>query len=236
MLLWFFVTQFLFLADGDDSGGSGDGGGSSDDSGDKGGSDDSSDDNGDDSGADDKGDSNSDDDGTNSALDGLGDGDKGDEEIEEYTLELGEESNFVKEDLEGFVTEAEELGLTKAQAEKLLKSREDLYSKASKNVTTSREEEQNTLRESLLNDAEFGGDKFEASTKIMSLPVAQFGDQDFKDMLKGDVGNQPALARFLFKLGNAMKSDTFVGKGKTSDAPKQKTQLEKLYPSFYEKK
>ena len=155
------------------------------------------------------------------------------EPIEEFTLELGEGSIFSQEEMDKFNQEAKDLKLNKVQAEALLKSRQDLYSKGSQDYIADYNEKQKELRTQLKNDPEFGGEKFDESVKIMSLPVSQFGDADFNAMLKTEVGNQPALARFLYKLGNAMKSDDFVGKGKTKEAPKQKSSLENLYPEFF---
>lgn len=155
------------------------------------------------------------------------------EPIEEFTLELSEGSIFSQEDMDQFNQEAKDLKLNKAQAEALLKSRQDLYAKGSQDHIDAHNQKQRELRSQLQNDPEFGGEKFQESVKIMALPVSQFGDADFQDLLRSEVGNQPALARFLYKLGNAMKSDEFVGKGQTKDAPKEKSRLETLYPSFF---
>jgi hypothetical protein len=82
------------------------------------------------------------------------------------------------------------------------------------------------------------GDKLEGNLKIVQQTFQRFADpEDFEAMFSGatPLGNNPRLARFLFKVGQAMKEDGLVsGKGaETLTIDQQITEIEKN-PHLYD--
>lgn len=158
------------------------------------------------------------------------------EEFEEFEITLGEDSPISEEKFGEIMDFIEAKGFNEEEAKSFIKMQEDAFTLGSGSLEAQRAAESKANRDALVNDPEFGGseEKFAESVKIMAKPVEAFGDESFSELLRSDIGNNPALGRFLFKLGKAMESEGFHGKAARESAPK-KSISETLYPSFYEK-
>lgn len=152
---------------------------------------------------------------------------------EEFEIELPEDSPLTEEQFNNLMDYAESQNFTKEQAEKLIELQVQALGDGTKAANDRRSRELAEINKRTREDEEFGGEKFEESLKIMSLPVNQFGDKELRAFLKTPEGGHPAIARMLYKIGNAMKSDTFLGKGGGSEGNQTPSRLEKLYPSLF---
>jgi len=156
------------------------------------------------------------------------------DQFEEYDLELADNSPLSQEDLDAIVKHAEQYGLSKEETQALIKSKEDLYARGKSDFENKFNVENNRNREELLKMPEFQGEKMQESFASIGGAVAAFGDAELINFLKGPAGNNPALARFMLKIGNSMKSDTFNGKGKVPNSTEEKPDvLKTMYPDFY---
>lgn len=154
------------------------------------------------------------------------------DEYEEYELVIAEDSSLSDEDLEEIADFAEKHNLSQEDAQRLLQSRDDSYQAAVKKIDGDRLAAQTEKRNKLMNDPEFGGANFQQNLKVMAQPVQAFGDADLAALMRSDLGNEPAFARFLFKLGKAMESDGFHGNSEGAN-PVQEDTLKTMYPDFY---
>lgn len=155
------------------------------------------------------------------------------EEFEEFEITLSDDALMSQEEFDALMDIVEKKGFTKEEAENLIKTQEGALEAGSKLVHDARAAEAEANRKSLIADPLFEGD-FEGALKVMKAPVQAFGDEDFNALLQSEIGNHPSLGRFIYRLGKAMESEGFVGKGgKPPEPPKTTGQI--MYPSFYEK-
>lgn len=83
-------------------------------------------------------------------------------------------------------------------------------------------------------DKEFGGAKFEASKVLVGTAMEQFADADFIQLLnQSQLGNHPAVFRFLAKVGQAI-GERPLNNGGGGDGPAgvPKSTADKLYPDL----
>lgn len=157
---------------------------------------------------------------------------------EEYDLELPEGSNVTEEQLNAFAEHAGKLGLKKEDAEALLGLLDKGVSDGMAKTKTQYEQEIQTSRAELLKAPEFSGEAAKASWESVGMAIATFGDESFeKAMLKDGIGDNLAIARFLKKIGDAMREDgTAPAKGIQLKTEKQESQEKskalRMYPEF----
>lgn len=155
------------------------------------------------------------------------------EEFEEFEITISEDSPLSEEQFNSLMDVVEKAGMSEEQAKAFIQGQEDLYKAGASEILSARAEEAKRNREALINDEIFEGD-FEGALKKMQPVVAQFGDTDFNELLRSEIGNHPALGKFIFRIAKAMESDSFHGKGGTPNTSIENP-LKTLYPEFFKK-
>lgn len=164
-----------------------------------------------------------------------GDDNSGEEQFEEFELTHSEDSVLSVDKFNEIADFIEENKFTKAQAERFLKEVEDSFKLGGDLFEEERKQKSEANRQKLLTDPTFGGTEqgFKDALPTMHKPVLEFGDDGMKELLRSDIGNHPALARFLYNIGKAMESEGFVGSGRETTPKVEKTTEEKFYPDFF---
>jgi len=157
-------------------------------------------------------------------------------EFEEFEISLSEDSPISEEKFNELMDFVEAKNFSEEEAKQFIKMQEDAFTLSKDIVTSEIRAKAEADREALINDPLLGGseEKFAESLKVMSKPVEAFGDEQFNELLRSDIGNNPALGRFLFNLGKAMESEGFHGKGGEFKSEKPNP-LKVLYPGMFEK-
>ena len=97
------------------------------------------------------------------------------------------------------------------------------------------EKQWNEWTEQSRSDTEFGGDKLEENLGIAKKAIDQFGSDGLRELLDSStgLGNHPEVIRFMYKVGQALSEDRFVGgsQGQAVDPNDDVAQARKLYPS-----
>lgn len=161
-----------------------------------------------------------------------------DPSMEEYDLELSEDSVLTEEDLNEIAAEAGRLNLSKADAEKLISMREAAYKKGASKIETEYKEKIQKAANEIKSHPDFIGEKKVKSFESINRVVTSFGDENLINALKTpEIGNNLALALFLKRLGDAMAPDSVEGKGATATSTDTKeSTLQALYPDFFKNK
>lgn len=156
-------------------------------------------------------------------------------EIEEYDLTLSEGSPLTEDDLKAVAQYAEKYNLSQEEAQQLITDREKVYSRGLESSRYERMVRENHAK--LSADPDFSGERFQQTIDTIRPVITAFGDRELAEALQDPViGSHPAVARFLLKLGKAMQSDTFVGKGAGGlKAAPAESPLQSMYPDFFKK-
>lgn len=126
----------------------------------------------------------------------------------EYKLTLPEKSALQQGDVEGIVAYAKEQKLSAAEAQRLVdRLHADRLAQGEGLKTRMATREKEWLK-AFEQDKEFGGEKLAASTKAAQAVIDEFGDEELRAVFK-ETGyhHNPAVRRFLTKLGIAMAED-----------------------------
>lgn len=82
-------------------------------------------------------------------------------------------------------------------------------------------------------DKEFGGDAFEANRTVARKTIDTFGDSELKTLLNSSgIGNHPAVARFVLKIGKAISEDTFLKAGSRVPTGGGDDLAKRMYPDM----
>jgi len=164
---------------------------------------------------------------------------KATEAAKAVAIELKLPEGFAKDDplLGRFTEVAKELGLDSAKAQKVF----DLYAaaqaEAAKASQAAVEKEQRGWQEALKADKEFGGEKLSASADIARRAIKQYGDDALKELLHTTgLGDHPALVRFAYRAGLALKEDSVAGSngaGSASASLSDEQFARTLYPTMF---
>jgi hypothetical protein len=144
-------------------------------------------------------------------------------------FELPEGMELDEKAMEQFVPIAKELELSQEQAQKLV----TLYSNQIKAQVDAQEETYSTIRTDWVKevkaDKEIGGEKFNENVATAREAVKTFGSDELTDMLNTTgLGDHPAVVKFFYKVGKAMKDDSMI-KGGRPPAPKDRAKV--LFPN-----
>ena len=108
-----------------------------------------------------------------------------------------------------FAPVAKELNLTQDQAQKLVTLQSEHVLALQKQADEQYAQTQKQWVDELKSDKELGGDKFDASLEVAKRPITKFGDDAFRSVLEeSGLGNNPAVFKFMHKLGVAMGEDS----------------------------
>lgn len=177
-----------------------------------------------------KADDSSKDDADEKSKDGETDDDKDSGAPENYgDFELPEGMELDEKAMEQFVPIAKELDLSQEQAQKLV----TLYSNQIKAQVDMQEETYSTIRNDWVKevkaDKEIGGEKFNENVATAREAVKTFGSDELTDMLNTTgLGDHPAVVKFFYKVGKAMKDDSIVHGGR---APAARDRAKILFPN-----
>lgn len=158
--------------------------------------------------------------------DGDGDG-KGEGAPDEYKWEKPEgfEGELDEKALEEFEPIARELGLTQEQANQLVALQAQVSQRYQEAAQTQFAETQKQWMDDLKNDADFGGNNFDANVKLAQKGVNALGMPELKEALnETGMGKHPALVKAFAKVGRSISEDGFELGGQ-STAPKTAAEL-----------
>lgn len=135
---------------------------------------------------------------------------------------------------------AAESGLDSTKAQKLFDAHHAGLAEAEKKWGEARDKGgaewlANTRKEwraALQNDVEFGGSKFSATKASISRVYNKYGasDPELKKFLNDGAGDNPALGKFLARIGRDMAEDTAASKSKATVAkPSADAEFQKLF-------
>jgi hypothetical protein len=149
------------------------------------------------------------------------DADSGDQEAPEgapdkYEFVAPEGKEFDAEVITVFSEVAKELNLPQKAAQQILdKVAPAIEARQVEQVQALRQEWADTSKA----DKEFGGDRIAENLSVAKKALDQFGNPELRELLEmSGLGNHPEVIRFMFKAGQAISEDRYVGQsggGKT---------------------
>ncbi len=148
---------------------------------------------------------------------------------EAYEFKAPEGQELDTAAVEAFTPIAKELGLTNDQAQKLV----DLYAAQMANAAKGQQDAFTAIRDgwvaSVRNDPEIGGGKLEGNLAIAAKAIDQFGGPELRQALnETGVGDNPAVIKFMIKVGKAISEDNFP-RGSGGDPGGGKSTAELFY-------
>lgn len=155
-------------------------------------------------------------DGQDNTGDGDGDGDAGDgdtgdgegesEGYADFTLPEGMEINAAR--LDKFAPIMKELGLDQAQAQTLVDAEVERVQAQQEEAANAFTQQKQDWFDAAESDKEYGGDKFEQSSKLAGQAIDKFGTPELKKLMDDyGVGNHPEMVRFMYRVGKATQED-----------------------------
>lgn len=150
---------------------------------------------------------------------------------EKYELKAPEGHALDSSVMTKFEGVARELGLTQDAAQKLVETMAPQMQQAQQALFDAQREQWKT---DARNDAEFGGEKFDANMAVAKKALDAFGTPALKNMLNDSgLGDNPDVIRFFHKVGQKLSSAAFVPSGNNSNAAPV-DYAKALYPSHAE--
>jgi hypothetical protein len=155
--------------------------------------------------------------------------------MQEYDLELKDDSPLSIEELNEIAEYAGIHNLTKEAAEKLIEAREKSYTQGMTKAEAAYAAKLDEQKVAIMKDPDFVGEKKAETFASISRAVQAYGSPELVAALNTpEFGNNIVLARFLKKIGDAMASDTFPGKSAgPGNIDANAGSLKNLYPEFY---
>lgn len=146
----------------------------------------------------------------------------------EWTLPEGFEGELDQQAVEAFEPIARELRLTQEQANKMVELHAQSLMKANQAAREQIASQMQQWNESLRNDADFGGVKFDQNVAVAQKAVQAFGSPELTQVLnETGLGNHPALVKAFHQIGKAISEDRFV-MGNQSSGPRSAGAI--MYP------
>ena len=160
---------------------------------------------------------------------------------EDYDLELAEDSPLSQADLDDIAGIASERNLNQEQANQIIKEREDFFNKGYSAINAQNQARHTANAAALNADPAFSGDMRVESFSDINRAAQTFGDDNLVAALKDpNIGNNIHLAKFLAKIGSALKDNGIEGLnnggGNSQPVNAESLRLQRLYPSFFEEK
>lgn len=130
------------------------------------------------------------------------------ESYEAFTMPEGMEADTAL--IEGISPVLKELGLSQEGAQKLV----DAYNTKIQADTTATQAASEAMvkgwKNDLMNDAEFGGAKFNENAAIANAAIKEFGTPALVQMLQATgISNHPEMVKFAHKIGSLISEDGF---------------------------
>lgn len=148
---------------------------------------------------------------------------------EKYEFTPPEGREFDASVLDKYSEVARELNLSQADAQKMI---DTLAPALAEKQTRIIEEARKTWETDSRNDAEFGGDKLNASMADAKRALDAFGSPKLTQLLnETGLGNHPEIIRLFVKAGKAISEDSFVPSGKPMQNGAKPDYGKVLYPN-----
>lgn len=113
--------------------------------------------------------------------------------------------------LSDFQALAKELNLSQASAQKLIDLQGKLEAARATGAQQAITAQAETWAKAVENDAELGGEHFEATRETAAKAIQQFGSPELRQLLnETGLGNHPELVRFCQRIGKALSEDNLV--------------------------
>ncbi|TDX30763.1 hypothetical protein DFO67_10418 [Modicisalibacter xianhensis] len=175
--------------------------------------------------------------GDDGAKDGEGkkDGEQESQVPEKYEFKAPEgfEGELDQAAIEQFEPIAKELGLTQEQADKLVAMHADSIQRAATAQRETWAQQQQTWRDELQSDPDFGGKAFNENVQSAVKAVERFGTPGLKEALEQTgMGNHPELVRTFAAIGKAISEDKLHLGGQSHG---QRDAADILYPQQSQK-
>lgn len=140
--------------------------------------------------------------------------------VEDFKLEISEESGLTEKDALEVAALAKEAGLSKEVAQKLLDNRASHLKNVYETQKSDFENKVSEWKKELENDPEIGGVNFKTSILQANIILDKFASPKLrKDLDSTGLGNHPELVRFIARLGKEFSNDTMVKGGNSFAAP-----------------
>lgn len=175
----------------------------------------------------------------------LADADSPDDEgvPDSYTFDLSDAMSEAgvtidEEKLEPFKALAKDLGLTQKQFQGAVEY--DLQ--RTQEAVTFWSDKVNGWREGARTDTEFGGESYKSNVKAVLGVVEQFGDAEFKAMIKSPspenpdglaIGNHPAFLRTMNRIAKKLGDPSLILGDDVQKSDANEAKLKRLYPSMF---
>lgn len=113
--------------------------------------------------------------------------------------------------LSDFQSLAKELNLSQASAQKLIDLQGKLEAARATGAQQAITAQAEAWAKAVENDAELGGEHFEATRETAAKAIQQFGSPELRQLLnETGLGNHPELVRFCQRIGKALSEDNLV--------------------------
>lgn len=137
---------------------------------------------------------------------------------EKYEFKAPEGRQFDAEVIGSFSEVAKELNLSQESAQKVL---DRVAPKMAERQAAQLEAIRSQWTESSRSDKEFGGDKLNENLVTAKRALDSFGTPELRTLLnESGLGNHPELVRFMFRAGQSISEDRFVGSSNGSTPSK----------------
>ena len=168
--------------------------------------------------------------------DAEGSEDAGEAEDFEYEFDFPEGAEIDEEMLGKTTTEFKKLGIPKDKARALMKLGLEAQRRAEIGVKNAWDKQTIKWKRELKADPELGGANFDGTLQNSLEVLNQFeGGKEFKEVLKStNIGNSPAVNRFLNSVHKAMNEDGFE-QARYSAPPREMSDAELFYPELAER-
>lgn len=139
--------------------------------------------------------------------------------------------------LDGFKAWAKESGLKGEQAQKAADLHVKVLQKQAEAQRAGWEKQHKEWKDAQKADKEYGGAEYAKNVEVAYAAIAKFGkgDTELTELLKGPLGDHPALVRLMYRVGKAFAEDSSAGT--SSGGPSAKNdptaELRRIYPSMF---
>jgi len=158
-------------------------------------------------------------------------------EPEEYEIDFGEDTVLTSEDQDNVASLISDMGLNQDQANKVVDALNKLSVNGSASKASKYEAQIKEDQKALLSDENWKTPEAQKeSGRLMRSAIDSFGTPELLGYMKSNRADNVHLMNFIRNIGAAMQDDSFVGKGKGGDPPKETTIEERMYPQFFDKK
>jgi len=139
-----------------------------------------------------------------------GEGDNGDEVSVDFAkLELPEGMELDQSAVDAFGPLMNEAKFTQEQAQQFASAFAEFRQAQAQDQGEAFSNQKESWFNESKSDKEFGGDKFDESSKLAVQAIEKFGSPELKELMDNyGIGNNPEMIRFMYRVGKATQEDT----------------------------